>query len=347
MKEYRTAIILIASATVLAGAAYMIFRTPQEIDHSTVTNEVSTEVVPPVKAPDWVNKTPEASPDYQPAETKPVDTTPPAAPVVETKSDVVEITEDKIVTFTFAESLADYLLHRFEPRNTKGKPASTASLVTLNKYYGRELEGFAVSDDDINSTRKSVLNYAFTPSMLKTLYDLYAKAFIVHLVDTAANTERDYKVAGKTEHRVLTNDEIQAMLRINARKIERAGDLFRAVAEDKDITEVAAKYRRAAKAVERANGQLQTAMSEEKNTNEASDRLKKAILLRENAKAEIISHMKQVCQSCPESELFYLSQWAYRRVLNDQNEKLPTFGVAADIMDDLAKRFTTQADALK
>jgi hypothetical protein len=110
---------------------------------------------------------------------------------------------------------------------------------------------------------------------------------------------------------------------------------------------MAAKYRRASKAVGRANSQLQTAISDEKGTAEAGERLKQAILLRERTKAEIVTHLKQVCQACTEAEVFYLSQWAYRRVLNEPDEKLKAFGVAAKIMEDLAERFDTQADALK
>ncbi|MCJ2164000.1 MULTISPECIES: hypothetical protein [unclassified Pseudodesulfovibrio] len=345
MKEYRTAIILIASAAVLGIGAYLLLDKPDE--DSPNMAEVVQPVAPPAQAPDWVNKGQDAKPDYAPSTAESKDTTPPAPVVEQEEPQTIEVAEDKMITFTFVESLADYLLHRFQPRNSKGKPDSLASIISLNKYYGRELDGFAVTGDDIQGARKIVLDYAFNPAMLETLYNLYAQAFMVHLVDTAANSEREYVVGDSKERRTLTNEEIQSMLRLNSRRIERTAELFQAIADDPGITEMAAKYRRASKAVERANSQLQTAISDEKNTAEAGERLKQAILLRERTKAEIVTHLKQVCQTCTESEVFYLSQWAYRRVLNEPEEKLKAFGTAAKIMEDLAGRFNTQADALK
>ena len=344
MKDKRTALILIACAVALAAGAYLLLNRTKE-EPSAVRQEVA-EPAEPAKAPDWVDKGQEAKPDYTPSTAEPEAVTPPP-PAPEPEPKTIEVTEDKMVTFTFVESLADFLLHRFEPRGANGKPATTASLVTLNKYYGRELDGFKVEGDDINASRQAVYDYAFTPAMIKTLYELYAPAFMVHLVDTAASTERQYKVGDATETRTLTNEEIQVMLRLDGRRIERAADLFRAIGEDPSIIEMAGKYRRAAKAVERANGQLQTAMADGKGSSQASDRLKQAILERERDRAEIVTRLKQVCQSCPESELFYLSQWAYRRVLDQPEEKLKAFAAAADVMDDLAARFQAKAEELK
>ncbi|WP_316900255.1 hypothetical protein [Pseudodesulfovibrio indicus] len=347
MKEKRTALILIASALVLAAGAFLMLNRGDD-QSADVRSEVTQPAEEPAKAPDWVDKGQEAKPDYAPATAQPEDVTPPPPPPApEQDSQTIEITEDSMVRFTFVESLSDFLLQRFQPRGANGKPDSLASAVALNKYFGRELEGFAVSGDDIRASRKEVYDYAFNPAMLKTLYELYAPAFLVHLVDTAASTEREYVVGSEKELRTLTNEEIAVMLRLNARRIERTADLFRAFADDPSIIETAGKYRRAAKAVERANGQLQQAMAEEKNTSEVSDRLKQAILLREHTRAEIVTQLRQVCQSCGGSEVFYLSQWAYRRVLDQPEEKLKTFAAAADILDDLAGRFQEKADELK
>lgn len=347
MKENRTALILIACAALLAVGAFLMLNRGDD-QQAEVRSEVTQPTEEPAKAPDWVDKGQEAKPDYAPSTAQPEDVTPPPpAPAPEQEPQTIEITEDKVVTFTFVESLSDFLLQRFQPRGPNGKPDSLASAVALNKYYGRELEGFAVSGDDIRGSRKAVYDYAFNPAMLKTLYELYAPAFLVHLVDTAASTEREYVVGGEKELRTLTNEEIAAMLRLNARRIERTADLFRAFADDPSIIEMAGKYRRAAKAVERANGQLQQAMAEEKDTSGASDRLKQAILLRERTRAEIVTHLRQVCQSCGESEVFYLSQWAYRRALDQPEEKRKAFTASADILDDLAVRFQEKADELK
>jgi hypothetical protein len=348
MKHKRTALILIACAVLLAVGAFLILNQGED-EPSAVRSEVTAPTSEPAKAPDWVDKGQESKPDYSPSTAETETVTPPPAPAPEKTDEpkTIEVTEDKVVTFTFVESLADFLLHRFQPRSPNGKPATLVTAVSLNRYYGRELDGFAVSGDDIRASRKAVYDYAFTPAMLKTLYEAYTPAFMVHLVDTAANTEREYVVGDQKETRTLTTEEIKVMLRLNARRIERTAEVFHAFADDPAIVEMAGKYRRAAKAVERANGQLQAVMAEGQPTSEASDRLKQAILFRERSRAEIVTHLKKVCQSCPESELFYLAQWAYRRNLGQPEQKLDAFGTAADLMDDLAARFRAKADELK
>ncbi|WP_272701334.1 hypothetical protein [Desulfovibrio sp. Fe33] len=349
MKQNRTALILIVCAALLAAGALLMLNRTKE-DPSSVRVEVTQPAEPPAKAPDWVDKGQEAKPDYSAATAEPETTAPATAPKAAQAPEepqTIEVTEDKMVTFSFVESLTDFLLQRFQPRNANGKPDSLASAVALNKYYGRELDGFAVSGNDIGASRKAVYDYVFAPGMLKTLYEIYAPAFMVHLVDTAATAERNYVVGEATETRTLTTDEIKVMLRLNAQRIERTADVFHAFADDPSIVETAGKYRRAAKAVERANGQLQAAMAEGKDSGEASDRLKQAILFRERTRAEVVEQLKKVCQPCPESELFYLSQWAYRRTLGQSEEKLKAFGAAADIMDDLASRFRAKAEELK
>lgn len=349
MKDRRTALILIAAAIMFAVGAYMLFNKSTQ-NESVVKEKVVQPQGETPKAPDWVNKNKEVKPDYSSSDAEPKDVTP--IPLVEKEmteeeSQVVEVAEDKMVTLTFVESLADFILHRFQPIGPKGKPATLASAMALNMYFGRGMDGFATSGDDILAARKSVFDYAFNPTMLDTLYTLYAEPFMIHLVDTAANQEREYKVGKTKERRTLTNEEIQAMLRLNARRIERTADLFRAMGENPAITEMVARYRRSAKAVERANVQLQDAIAEDKSTTQASERLKRAILQRERNKAEIVTTLKQVCHACSETELFYMSEWAYRRVVNGSGETLKTFTKTAEILDDLTIRFNDQAKQLE
>jgi len=346
MQDHRKALLLVAVAILLAAGAYLLLKKAPE-ETSVHRAEVVRPVEKPAKAPDWVDNGQKAEPDYTPSDADPKDVTPVPLPEKDKEPQVVEVTEDRTVTFTFVESLADFLLHRFQPRNSNGKPASLASAVALNKYYGRELDGFNVTDDDIRSARKAVLDYAFNTSMLPTLYELYAPAFMVHLLDTAASDEREYVVGNAKERRTLTPEEIGVMLRLNARRIERTAGLLKAMGENPAITETAGRYRRAAKAVERANDTLQNAIADDMSTTEASDRLKKAILQRERVKAEIITQLKQICHACSEGELFYLSQWAYRRVIEEPDERLRTFVTASEILDDLARRFREESDKLK
>lgn len=342
MNNRRNAIILIACALVLATGAYVLFfdSNEEEFVHrqQVVTPEETT------KAPAWVDTGQQAQPDYSAADTQAQNATP-----VQEESPIptAEITENDMVTFTFVESLADFMLIRFLPQDTQGKPATTASAKALNSYYGQELDGFAVQGDDIRMARKKVLDYAFNPAMIKTLYNLYIPVFMEQLVDSATNDEREYKVGDKTKRRTLSNEEISVMFKLTARQIEQAGKALRAIAEDPSITKQAGQYLQAAKAVERSNVQLQNAMADGKDTSKPSARLKQAIVQREDVRKSIVARMKKACRDCPGNELFYLAQWSYRRVLNDPDNKLPTFAAAADVLDDMAGRFRTAADEVK
>jgi len=346
MNRRRTAAILIVCALVLAIGAYILF--------SDSAQDVPTHrqvVAPPEKpasAPSWVNKGQKAQPDYSSATTKAHNATPvPKERTAVSKTKVLEVREDNMVTFTFVESLADFMLHRFLPQNMQGRPATLASTKSLNMYYGQDLDGFDVNSDDIRMARKTVLDYAFTPKMIRILYDLYTPVLMAHIVDTAATDEREYKNGDTVERRTLTNAETATMLRLNALQIEQTATAFRAIANDSSITELAGKYLGAAKAVERANLQLQNAMADETNTSKPSLRLKQAIIQREQIKKSVISRLKKACSECPDSDLFYLAQWSYRRVLGEPNKKLETFGIAADVLDDLAKRFQDKANELE
>jgi len=347
MRQHQTAIILIACSALLAIGSYVLLSdTPEKGTMHRAKVQQPSEEAP--TAPSWVNNGQDSKPDYAPSTADTHNATPaPVETVNQKKPQVIEVTEDEMVTFTFVESLADFILHRFHPQDTKGKPATLASAKALNMYYGQELDGFAISGNDIRMARELVLDYAFTPKMIRTLYNLYTPFFMAHIVDTASSDEREYKVRGTAEQRVLSNEEIKAMLKLNACKIEQTATVFQAIADDPSITEMAGKYLRAAKAVERANVQLQVAVSDEKDTSKPGQRLKQAILQRERVKAATVSRLKQACPACTEAELFYLAQWAYRRVLNGPEEQLEAFSVTAEVLNDLAGRFRAQSDELE
>ena len=76
MKEKRTALILIASALVLAAGAFLMLNRGDD-QSADVRSEVTQPAEEPAKAPDWVDKGQEAKPDYAPATAQPEDVTPP------------------------------------------------------------------------------------------------------------------------------------------------------------------------------------------------------------------------------------------------------------------------------
>ncbi len=335
----------------IAGAAFLLFKP------GTDQPEHRAEVTPPPveipKAPDWVANGQDATPDYTPSTMEPKDATPSpepapapkAKPVPEPVETVVEVREDAMVSLEFLDRLAAYVLDRFQPEARHGKPASLVSFKGMNIRFGRDPQGFAVDQNNIRKARQAILDYVFTPRMVRTLYDQYAPAFVERLANMATGEDREYVVNGKKQTRVLDIPEASAMFRLNAHRLEQAATVLRTIAEDPALTELSGKYLQAAKAVERANARFQTLLADEKEPGDAGERLKQSILQRERIKAEIVTLLKQACHSCEETDLFYLAMWSYRRTL-DETEKLPVFAVSADCLDDLAQRFARKSEEL-
>lgn len=341
MNKRLTAGILAASALMLAAGAGILF-----MNSTPDAPEVRQAVEPPPEkpeAPAWVNTGQDANPDYSSAETEAQNATPvPEETVVQ----VVEVTEDSVVTFTFVNLLADFFLDRFIPVDENGTPSTSVNAKTLNVHFGRDLDGFMVSGDDIRMARKNVLEYAFTPKMIDSLSDLYTPVLMEQIVDSALNDSRDYTIGVEKEHRTLTNQEVKSMLLLNAAQMDKTASLMKGMADNPEITNLAGQYLQAAEAVDRANSQLQMAIADEKDTSLAGKRLKQAIMQREAVKKSIIDLTDKACADCSMTEAFYLAQWGYRRVLGQTDTKLKTFDSAASAISGLASEFRKKAETI-
>lgn len=345
MNRHRIAAILMACAVVLAAGAYFLVANNQPEDTSVVRQEVA-QPAETAQPPAWVGEEQEAKPDYSAAPPQPQETKPEPAPEPKRKeTTVIEVREDKVVTFGFIDALVDYTLANFEPQDKYGRPATRASARTLSTRFGLDMTGFRTSGDSISAARKFVLNYAFTPEMVDLLYNLYVPLYVEQLVDTAVNDQREYMINGIKERRTLENLEIAAMLRLNSVRINQAASVFKAIATNPQITDMAGAYLQAAKNVDRVNARLQTAIADGKDTSEEGQRLKQAIMQRERIKEDIVATLQDVCPGCEPNELFYMARWSYRRVLGNP-EKLATFNSVSTVLDDLSKRFQNKAAEL-
>ena len=348
MNKKNLAVVLILCAAVLAGGAYIL------ISHTAKEGPVLRQTVAPpeegpAKAPDWVNKGQSPSPDYSPSDSEAHNATPPAppAPVLEPpKAQVIEIREDKMVTFTFVESLVDHFLATYAPVSENGKPATRLTAMGLNMRYGRDLDSLAITGDDITAMRKSALDYLFIPTTINTLSGMYGPYFVQELTDAALTRKREYKVGVETETRALTEAETATMLRLDAGVLERTATTLRAIATDPQLTSLAGQYLQAAKAVKRSNAQLQKALSDERGAQDAGQRYKQAILQRESVRSAIVSRLRKACVGCPSGDLFYIAQWAYRRTLGE-TAKLDAFAAAADALDSVSSLMLEKSVELK
>ncbi|MFH1913918.1 MAG: hypothetical protein ABIK45_06565 [Pseudomonadota bacterium] len=348
MQQRHKAVILAACALALAAVAFLLLS--RGSDGPQVRQTISPPAEENASAPAWVNTGQTPLPDYSPraAETHNATVTgePEAQPTTPPLASL-EVREDPTVTLSFVHALTDSLLAGFHPLGRQGTPANTVSVKTLNIFFGREMRGLPTVGDDIDKSRKAVLDYVFSPGMIRTLHDLYAPALVADLTDTALHEERSYTVGETTEMRTLSPQETATMLRLVAQDTERTATALRGVGNDPIIVEMAGKYLGAARAVERANTRLQATVDGSEDPAEAGQRLKQAILQREQVKASIVTRMREFCPGCPEQELFYLAQWAYRRVLDEPEKRLPTFVAAAEALDDLAKRLRTRSAELE
>lgn len=347
MNRKNLAVILIACAAILAVGAYILI-THSAKEGPVLRQTVAAPTETPAKAPDWVNKGQSPEPDYSPATSEAQNATPQAdpAPLAEPKPQVVEIKEDKVVTFTFVESLVDHFLANFTPISENGKPATTLSAMGVNMRYGRDLDTLATEGDDISAMRQSVIGYVFTAPTIEALAGMYGPYFVQELADTAMTREREYKVGVEKEKRVLTKSETADLLRLDAGVLERTATALRAVATDQEITALAGQYLQASKAVKRTNAQLQKALSDQRGAQEAGQRYKQAILQRESVRSAIVTRLRKSCGGCPAGDLFYIAQWSYRRTLGDAT-KLAVFATAADALDSVSARLLEKSVELK
>ncbi|MUM77084.1 hypothetical protein GKC30_05515 [Pseudodesulfovibrio sp. F-1] len=344
MLQRHKAVILVGCALALAAGAFLLLSPGS--DGPQVRQTITPPDEGPTSAPAWVNTGQTPKPDYSPSTADAHNATvaespspPPPAPI--------RIREDTTVTLSFVHALTDSLLSGFHPLGRQGTPASTASVKALNIFFGREMRGLSTIGDDIGESRKAVLDYVFSPGMIRTLHDLYAPVLVADLTDTALHEERTYTVGEATQERTLSPQETATMLRLVASDAERTAAALRGVGNDPVIVEMAGKYLGAARAVERANLRLQAAVDGQDDPAEAGQRLKQSILQREQIKASIVTRMREHCPGCSEQELFYLAQWAYRRVLDEPEKHLPAFVAAADALDDLASRLRTRSTELE
>lgn len=345
MNRNRIAAILMACAVVLASGAYFLVANNQPKDTSVVRQEVA-QPEETAQPPAWVGEEQEAKPDYSSAEPEQPKAEPAPAPKPQKQSTtVVEVKEDKVVTYGFIDALVDYTLTNFEPQDKYGRPATHASARTLSTRFGVDMTGFKTSGDSISAARKFVLNYAFTPEMVETLYKLYAPLYVEQLVETASNDTREYQINDDKVSRTLENLEIAAMLRLDSVRISQTAAVFKAIAADPRITDMVGAYLQAAKNVDRVNARLQTAIADGKDTSEEGARLKQAIMQRERIKEDTVALLQDVCPDCEPKDLFHMARWSYRRVLGNP-EKLATFNSVSSVLDDLAKRFQNKAAEL-
>ncbi len=98
--------------------------------------------------------------------------------------------EDERVRKTFINDLAGWVVKRYQPGSQGGSMA--VSVQSLNQRYAASMTGLEAP----GGTRASLLSYAFTPSMVRGLYHIYADSFLRALAEEARATGKDGDLSG-------------------------------------------------------------------------------------------------------------------------------------------------------
>ncbi|MDR2891887.1 MAG: hypothetical protein LBV80_02220 [Deltaproteobacteria bacterium] len=154
--------------------------------------------------------------------------------------------EDAAVPLNFVTDLAVYLANSYQPADsrTASRATSRAGLKDLNQRYGIDLKGFAGGNSatrDYYRDRRLILNYAFTPSLVQALTNLYVDRFADNLAQAGLNRGD------------LNQAQTAAMLEYYAADCRALGAAFMLYAETPDASLRVAEYTRAQQETYAAN----------------------------------------------------------------------------------------------
>lgn len=97
------------------------------------------------------------------------------------EKDVSVVREDRRVRPLFVDDLASYVVERFAPGRQGGRLG--VSVQGVNLRYGTSMTGLEGPKDP--QGRAAILNYVFTPSMVRGIYEIYADSFLRSLAKSA------------------------------------------------------------------------------------------------------------------------------------------------------------------
>jgi hypothetical protein len=243
------------------------------------------------------------------------------------------------VSAALVRDIAAFLAANYWPAGThpaaRNHGISTVSVSWLNHRYGGQLHGFAVARDTPVASRERVLQYAFTPSMLRALYRLYSERFFAALRTEAAAQRR-----GPAES-PLTRAQTAEMFGIYSGMAESLAGAVRAYAATPQIRSLVAAHARAA--TEASGAYATFAESREHGdgvaVSKASHIYQDALKRREQAKDALAAAMRRggAGSGIEAESLVYIAQWLYRR----GEHTGATLDALAEILDVAALHLAT------
>ena len=247
-----------------------------------------------------------------------------------------KVTEDSHVRLEVIEDMAAFVVSRFKPGPQTG--TLNVSVQALNQRYGAKLAGTS----DGKGGRDAMLRYAFHPTMLRSLYSLYADRFL-----DAVNTDAASKG--------FTPDQIRQLHMAMAGRCVLLAGALEGVASVPNLVARLREEEKASQVVVDINAQMAEAVFavDQLRENNAADsqvstaqlrvdglsaRYRRALEDRAALQRTLVAAIRQGGgQAMDDDSLLFVAQWVDRRLRTDP-QALASVQAAAGILRDLARR---------
>ncbi len=309
----------------------------------TPLENVATYLAPPpppvVTAPSEI--TISTTPVEEPTELPPaLDPTTPVGTVMP------KVEEDSRVPMTFVDDAAQWLVSRYKP----GKGLSFG-LAATNYRYGQTMRGLIPQGQkDIITARTELLQYAFNPTMLKALYNLYADRFVAALGDAA-----EFPSKGKA----LSPEQTADMYKAYAKQFQSIGGILHGIAATPDFLDLVQGVEDLGQEsvdvhskITSAVFDLDTAREAKDETAEKSAQLRidglnaqyqRILAEREQANRDLVSTIQNkapAARGIDADTIIFVAEWIERRQ-RKQGNAMQSVSTIAGLLDDLSSRLNT------
>lgn len=320
-----------------------------KVTHGTPLAGVSTLLTPPPPPPPSVLNPPTApgtlsGPTVQGSIGTPVDTSMmPGAPQDGGPQVVApKVVEDTRVRFGFVDDLAAYLVENYTPGARGGSLA--VSPQSLNSRYGVNLTGL---DGGVQGGREGVLHYAFHPTMLHGLYNLYVERFL-----EAISLESQLPHKGRT----LTQAQARQMYMVFAGRLVTTAAALDAVLNVPDLQAQLDALQAKGDTVRDIGGQMTGAVYELDNLRQQGateaelaaaqlavdslgTRYRHAVDEQDAVRRNLVNAVRtRGAQGMDEDTLLFMARWVDRRLRRNPDAR-GAVQAGIGILRDLGRRF--------
>lgn len=264
-----------------------------------------------------------------------------------------ENVEDDTIRLSFIDNLSAYLVAGYQPPKSRKNPTEHGRLAIsykqVNMHYGLDPSLFGNPGGAAGQLRKAVLDYAFQPGMLKSLYTLYADSFVDQMSEQAQTAERSFPTNGGSFANAQLNAAQSAeLLTLYADRCSDAARVFKVMAKEPELNDNVERYLLAARNVNTAYEHFwKRDLKAPSQVELAGKEIKQAIVLREELRSKVIQAIRNRnnLNNLSDEQLLYLAQWGHRRSMSAP-QPTKSLDNLSEILTDLGKRLKAEAQKI-